>query len=160
MHAIIPMTVEVRPDEQYSLGHQTGNLANEMGPPYQIAESNYGWSARDATYSFGSFELADDEVLLITHRPPVCRFWNFTIWNQFMATQNAADGRISVNNSTAVTDPDGTVTIAVAKTGVDHPNALTTLDYPRGILAFRWFLADGLPARPTVRLARIADLGH
>jgi hypothetical protein len=38
-----------------------------------------------------------------------------------------------------------------------HPNSLTTLDYPRGNLAFRWFLADEVPARPDVRLVKVSD---
>jgi hypothetical protein len=38
-----------------------------------------------------------------------------------------------------------------------HPNSLTTLGYPRGNLAFRWFLADKVPARPEVQLVKAAD---
>ena len=38
-----------------------------------------------------------------------------------------------------------------------HPNSLTTLDYPQGILAFRWFLTDEVPATPEVRLVKLCD---
>jgi hypothetical protein len=38
-----------------------------------------------------------------------------------------------------------------------HPNSLTTLDYPHGNLAFRWFLADEVPARPQVRVVKLSD---
>jgi hypothetical protein len=38
-----------------------------------------------------------------------------------------------------------------------HLNSLTTLDYPRGNLAFRWFLADEVPARPEVRLVKLSE---
>jgi hypothetical protein len=38
-----------------------------------------------------------------------------------------------------------------------HPNSLSTLGYPRGNLAFRWFLADGVPHRPEVKLVKAAD---
>ena len=38
-----------------------------------------------------------------------------------------------------------------------HPNSLTTLGYPLGNLAFRWFLADEVPARPKVELVKAAD---
>jgi hypothetical protein len=38
-----------------------------------------------------------------------------------------------------------------------HPNSLTTLDYPRGNLAFRWFLTDAVPALPEVKLVNVAD---
>jgi hypothetical protein len=34
---------------------------------------------------------------------------------------------------------------------------LTTLGYPRGNLAFRWFLADGVPVRPEVRLVKLSE---
>jgi hypothetical protein len=38
-----------------------------------------------------------------------------------------------------------------------HPNSLTTLGYPRGNLAFRWFLPDKVPARPEVKLVKASD---
>jgi hypothetical protein len=39
-----------------------------------------------------------------------------------------------------------------------HPNSLTTLGYPRGNLAFRWFLTDVVPARPQVELVKLSQL--
>jgi hypothetical protein len=44
-----------------------------------------------------------------------------------------------------VPNADGSVTIVVAFGMTAHPNSLTTLDYPRGNLAFRWFLAGQVP---------------
>ena len=82
---IIPLTIGVRADEQQTEGHEIANAANTMGPPYQVPDSNFGWSARDACYSFGSYDLAEDEALVITHRPPTVRFWSFCVWNQYMA---------------------------------------------------------------------------
>ena len=52
---------------------------------------------------------------------------------------------------------DGSVTIVLSREMTAHPNSLTTLDYPRGNLAFRWFLADGVPARPEVKLVKASD---
>ena len=101
--------------------------------------------------------LEDDEALVITHRPPKCRFWNLVVWNQFMATHNVNDARSSINGHSAVPNPDGSVTIVVSRGMTVHPNSLTTLDYPRGNLAFRWFLADAVPARPEVRLMKVSD---
>ncbi len=34
---------------------------------------------------------------------------------------------------------------------------MTTLDYPRGNLAFRWFLGDAVPEPPHVSLVKLAD---
>jgi hypothetical protein len=101
--------------------------------------------------------LDEDEALVITHRPPSCRFWNLVVWNQFMATFGAQDARCSLNGHSAVTNSDGSVTVVLSNDETTHPNSLTTLGYPRGNLAFRWFLADGVPHRPEVKLVKAAD---
>ncbi len=66
-----------RVDETHALGHQTAQLANEFGEPYQVQDSNFGWSARDACYSYGSFVLEDDEAWWspIAHRYPDSGTW-------------------------------------------------------------------------------------
>ena len=43
------------------------------------------------------------------------------MWNQFMATHNAIDGRSSVNIGSAVPNADGTVTIVVVTRPVHTP---------------------------------------
>ena len=156
MFAILPLTVGVRVDDSHTLGHEISQTANQFADPYQVPDANFGWSARDACYAYGSFELEDDEALVITHRPPACRFWNLVVWNQFMASHNAADARSSVNGHSAVPNADGSVTIVVSRGLTSHPNSLTTLEYPRGNLAFRWFIADEVPARPEVQLVKVS----
>lgn len=157
MFMILPLSVGVRSDDQHTLGHEIAQVANDFADPYQVPDGNFGWSARDACYSFGSYVLEDDEALVVTHRPPVCRYWSLVVWNQFMQTHNAADGRSSVNGSTAVPNSDGTVTIVISKGLTSHPNGVTTMDYERGNLAFRWFLVDAVPERPVVELVKVAD---
>lgn len=157
MFAIVPLAVGVRNADSHNLGHEAAMGANEFAEPYQVPDANFGWSARDACYSYGSFDLDDDEALVITHRPPGCRFWNMVIWNQFMAVPGVADARSSVNGFTAVPNSDATVTIVVSRGQTSHPNSLTTLGYPRGNLAFRWFLADTVPGRPEVQLVKASQ---
>lgn len=97
---------------------------------------------------------------MITHRPPACRFWNLVVWNQFMATYGASEGpdiRCSINCHSAIPNADGSVTVVLAKERTAHPNSLTTLGYPQGNLAFRWFLADGVPERPAVQFVKAID---
>ena len=74
-----------------------------------------------------------------------------------MATHPVTDDRCSINGTQAVPNQDGTVTIVVAGRRLDHPNAVSTVDYPRGNLAFRWFLPDAVPEQPEVRLVKAAD---
>jgi hypothetical protein len=164
MFAIVPLTVGDRASDkdgaQHALGHETAHAANQFADPYQVPDANFGWSARDACYSYGSFVLNDDEALVITHWPPPCRFWNLVVWNQFMATYGASEGpgaRCSINGHSAVLNGDGSVTIVLSRGMTAHPNSLTALGYPRGNLAFRWFLADGVPARPDVELVKASD---
>ena len=102
MFAILPLAVGVRVDDSHQLGHEISQVANQFADPYQVPDANFGWSARDACYAYGSFVLEDDEALVITHRPPKCRFWNLVVWNQFMATHNVNDARSSVNGHSAV----------------------------------------------------------
>ena len=104
--------------------------------------------------------LDEDEALVITHRPPSCRFWNLVVWNQFMATFGASEGpdaRSSINGHSAVPNSDGTVTVVLSRGMTAHPNSVTALGYPCGNLAFRWFLADEVPVRPDVQLVKVSD---
>ena len=157
MFAIIPLTDGARVDDEHALGHEISQRANVFGDPYRVPESNFGWSALDACYAYASFVLDDDEALVVTHRPPACRFWNLVVWNQFMGGHIVTDARVSVNGHTAVPNADGSVTIVISQRPTAHPNAVSTVDYPRGNLAFRWFHADHVPARPDTRLVRRAD---
>lgn len=157
MFAIVPLAVGTRVDDQHGLGHETAYAANQFADPYQVPDANFGWSARDACYAYGSFVLDDDEALVITHRPPSCRFWNLVVWNQFMATYGDEGARSSLNNHSAALNSDGSVTIVLSKDILAHPNSLTTLGYPLGNLAFRWFLSDGVPQRPEVQLVKAID---
>ena len=43
--------------DETTLGHNCAVGANTCAAPYQVPDANYGWSARDACYSFGSFSL-------------------------------------------------------------------------------------------------------
>ena len=59
--------------------------------------------------------IVPDAALVVTHRPPTCRFWSVIVRNQFMAGHPVTDGRISVNNGSAVPNADGTVTGAAGR---------------------------------------------
>jgi hypothetical protein len=38
------------------------------------------------------------------------------------------------------------------------PNWISTADHPRGRIWFRWFLPESPPARPSARVAPLAEL--
>lgn len=69
-----------------------------------------------------------------------------------------AEGNFSFElGHSVIPNSDGSVTVVVSRGTTEHPNSVTTMDYPRGNLAFRWFLADQVPARPEVLLVKVAD---
>ena len=156
MFGIVPLAVAPREDRT-TLGHNSPVGANVCAAPYQVGDANYGWSARDACYSFGSFSLAPDEALVVTHRPPDCRFWNVVVWNPYMARFDGADERTSVNLGSAVPNADGSVTVVIAQEPLEHPNAISTIRHPEGVIAFRWFHAAEVPETPSVAVIAAAD---
>jgi hypothetical protein len=152
LFAIVPLSLG-----NTSSGHNSPETMNVFAAPYQVPEFNYGWSAIDACYSFGNFELGPDQALVVTHTPPACRFWSLVIWNQFMAGHSILDERSSINHGMAVPNSDGTVTIVIARSRLSHPNAVSTIDHAAGVAAFRWFLTDVVPDQPRVELVAVAD---
>jgi hypothetical protein len=156
MTTIAPLSLAAR-DDNTEQGHNSPDSVNGLAEPYRIADANYGWSAGDACYSFGSFSLQPDEALVITHRPPVCRFWSAMVWNPFMACFDTSYDRSSVNQGSSVRNADGTVTVVLARERLAHPNAISTVGHQAGAIALRWFLAEEVPARPTVELVNIVD---
>jgi hypothetical protein len=156
MFGIVPLSVEVR-DDRTTLGHNSPTTVNACAEPYQVPDSNYGWSARDACYSFGTFSLKPGEALVMTHRPPNCRFWNVTLWNQYMAAYNHDYARTSVNNGSAEPNSDGSVTVVIARELLEHPNAISTIGHEEGVIAFRWFHPDAVPEKPVAELIAAAD---
>ncbi len=153
---LVPMQVAPS-DPTSAAGHNVPLVVNEFAEPYQVVGSSYGWSALDAAYGLATFEIQPGQALVVTHRPPTCRFWNMVVWNAFMATESLLDARTSVNMGAAVPNADGTVTVVVSHEQLEHPNAVSTAGRTNGALAFRWFLADSVPARPTIEVVNVAD---
>jgi len=154
---VVPIPVIGAPDARVTEGHNSPVGANVCAEPYQVPDAVFGWSARDACYSFGMYALRSDEALVITHRPPQCRFWNLNVWNPFMAGYNSDYERVSVNIGSARENADGSVTAVIAHRQLAHPNAISTLGHSEGMIAFRWFHAAAVPARPICTVVNAAD---
>ena len=115
---------------------------NFLAPPYRAGDATHGYSMADACYCLGGFNLEPGQAAVITVRHPRSRFWNFTLWNQYMAALDVEYGRGGINIGTAVPNSDGSVTIVIAREQLEHPNALSTKDHTEGLMSFRWFHAD------------------
>ena len=121
---------------------------NQIDEPYPVPTQTFGWAAGDAAYTMGSFDLADDEALVIRGRSPECAFWNLCLWNPFLHTYNYDYERVTING--------GQVRVRARRLVDDRdraprsrpPNWVSTCGHPRGRIWIRWFLPDETPARP------------
>ena len=129
---------------------------NTIDEPYPVPTVTYGWAAGDAAYAMGSFDLAEDEALVIEGRSPECAFWNACLWNPFLHTYEYDYERVTINGGQVQYDPDGSWTIVIAGRDPGHPNWVSTAGRRRGRIWFRWFHPSATPERPTTRLERLA----
>lgn len=131
---------------------------NHIDEPYPVQSVTFGWAAGDAAYAMGSFDLADDEALVITGRSPECAFWNCCLWNQFMHTYNYDYERVTINGSQTKYEDDGSWTLVIAHNDPGHPNWLSTAGHPRGRIWFRWFYPSATPERPETKVVKLGDV--
>jgi len=131
---------------------------NQIDEPHPVPQQTYGWAAGDAAYAMGSFDLGQDEALVIHGTSPDCAFWNMCLWNQFLHTYNYDYERVTINGGQVVYEPDGTWTIVVSPRDPGHPNWVSTSGHPRGRIWFRWFHPVATPARPTTKVVNVDDV--
>jgi hypothetical protein len=132
--------------------------ANELQEPYPVPKATFGWAAGDASYCMGSYQLADDEALVVEGRSPECAFWNLCLWNPFLHTYDYRYEQVTLNGGQVQYEDDGSWRIVISATDPGTPNWLRTQGHERGLLWFRWFLPDHTPDKPTTTVVKVADL--
>lgn len=133
-------------------------VPNSVAEPFLVEQVTYGWAAGDAAYAMGSFDLDDDEALVIRGAWPDNAFWNVCLWNQFMHTYNYDYERVTLNGGQAAADPDGSYTLVIAHHDPGHPNWLSTQGHPAGRIWFRWFHPDRCPDPLDVAVVGLDDV--
>jgi hypothetical protein len=128
---------------------------NHVDDPYPVPQTTFGWAAGDAAYAMGSFDLGEDEALLLEGTSPQCAFWNMCLWNPFLHTYNYDYERVTINGGKVHYEPDGSWRIVVAHSDPAHPNWVSTAGHPRGRIWFRWFLPSETPQRVEARVVGI-----
>jgi hypothetical protein len=128
---------------------------NQIDEPYPVAKVTFGWAAGDAAYAMGSFDLADDEALVMKGTSPECAFWNCCLWNPFLHTYNYDYEQVTINGAQAQYEDDGSWTLVIAHRDPGRPNWLSTQGHPRGRIWFRWFYPADTPARPTCEVVKL-----
>ncbi len=127
---------------------------NTIADVWAVPDATYGWAAKDAHYAMGSFDLADGERLVISGRSPECAYWGVMLWNPFMQTFDYRYQRIGINGEQATYEPDGSWKLVIAEKDPAHPNWLATAGHRKGVIFFRWFLAEDVPPTPIANVER------
>jgi hypothetical protein len=132
---------------------------NTVAEPYRQQAVTYGWAAPDVVYAMGRYELGEGEALVLEGRAPRCAFWNLCLWNPFLQTYDYRYQRVTLNGGEVRPEPDGSWRIVVSDRDPGHPNWISTAGHRRGVLWFRWFLAEEMPARPSARVVEAEAVG-
>ena len=97
---------------------------------------------KNLVYYHSHYKLNDDECLVIESEIPDCDYWNFQLNNYWMESLDYRYHKIHINKHTAHYNTDGSVTIVVSKSPIEHPNYLTTTGHNEGTMLWRWLLPD------------------
>lgn len=125
---------------------------NEIHEPFPVPEHAYGWSAADAAYAMGAYELDPGQALVVTGTSPECAFWNLCLWNPFLHTYDSSYERVTINGAHISYEPDGSWEIVISDQDPGHPNWVSTAGRTTGLIWLRWFLPEQTPARPQCRV--------
>jgi hypothetical protein len=128
--------------------------ANTITDVWKVPDITYGWAAPDAHYAGGSFDLQDNEALVIEGRSPQCAYWGMMLWNPFMQTFDYRYERVGINGKQVQYESDGSWRILIAARDPGCPNWVSTAGHRRGRIWFRWFLAEETPPQPVARVIR------
>lgn len=133
-------------------------LTNQIAEPYPVPAQTYGWAAGDACYAMGGFELGEEEALVLEGTSPECAFWNMCLWNPYMQTYDYRYEQVTINGGQVTYEPDGSWRIVVAARDPRVPNWVSTAGHLKGVIWFRWFLAETRPQRPQATVVPMTGL--
>ncbi|MEE3331612.1 MAG: DUF1214 domain-containing protein [Myxococcota bacterium] len=126
---------------------------NELGAP----RSTPGGSD-DIAYGGGSFELEDDQALVIETVPPKARNWSFQYYTYgWFESPDVANRQVSLNNAQSRVDHDGKVRIVVSKQDPGIQNWIDTEGRRTGMLSYRWIWTKDKPT-PTTKVVPFKEL--
>ena len=144
------------------LARHVGGFARAFGargdvdPIRHLIGTAAGWGGlpdEEATYLSVEPRLPVGEFALVVREVPVDGFWSISVYNADGFFEPNERNAYSVNNLTAVPDPDGSVTVHFGGCGDDRPNCLPIVDgwnYTVRLYRPRREVLDGSWAFPAV----------
>ena len=106
---------------------------------------------------WGSWELDEDQALVIEVTPPEALYWSVSLGNHWWETIDYANRQSSLNGHQATIDDDGVFRAVVSHSDPGVANWLDTAGQRLGPVIFRWLRAEGAPV-PTTRVVAVEEL--
>lgn len=122
------------------------------------ALTNIGAAAENVSV-WGSWQLEDDEALLIEVTPPAALYWSVALGNHWWETIDYANHQSSLNGFQAVLDDDGAFRAVVSGRDPGVTNWLDNARHRQGPMIFRWLRADTHPV-PVTRVVAFDSIGE
>ena len=95
-------------------------------------------SSIDNLYVIGTYEIEEDEALVVEVERLDVRYWNFAIENPWHESVDYAQRKTARTHDDVKVDPDGKVRFVIAHARTDFPNYLETAGHRRGFMTFRF----------------------
>ena len=117
-------------------------------------------SGADNLYMIGSYQIEDDEALIVEVRPPDSRYWNLTLENRWHEIGDYLHRPTSRTLEEVEYNEDGSVEFVISHEDPGHPNWLDTSGHAFGFMTFRWVDGEGEEiGMPIIRLIKADELG-
>ena len=116
-------------------------------------------SGNDNLYMIGSYQLADDEALIMLVQPPKTRYWNIALESRWHEIADYLHRPTSMTLDEVNYNEDGSVEFIVAHKDPGHPNWLDTSGHNFGFITLRWLDAmnEDVPM-PELQVINWSDL--
>jgi hypothetical protein len=144
----------------------TPGLGDSVNAFMRLNSDDFGAdiSSIDNLYLIGTYEIGEEEALVVEVDRLDVRYWNFAIENPWHESVDYAQRKTSRTHDDVAVDPDGKVRFVIAQARTDHANYLETAGHRRGFMTFRWVgerdtklplpRVTRLPIAEAIRLAR------
>ena len=116
-------------------------------------------SGTDNLYMFATYDLADDEALVIDVQPLEVSYWNICVLTRFHEAIDHLSRPTSRTMAEVTPEADGTIRLVLTHGQAVHPNWLDTAGHRHGVLLFRWVgPRDAITELPTARVVPAAGV--
>ncbi len=116
-------------------------------------------SGSDNLYMLGSYQVDEDEALIIVTDPLEVSYWNLAVESRWHESVDYMSRRTHRTLEDVVVDPDGKLRFVLAHGRTPHPNWLDTGGNREGFLTFRWVgQRDVRATLPVIRRVKRSEL--